>query len=139
MTENDWEPDIIAFCCRHCAYAAADLAGSLRLGYPASIKVVEVPCTGKFDVLHAMRAFEAGADGVLVAGRLEGECHYQVGNLYARQRVEYVQKLLDEIGLNGRRIQMINLSAAMAAQFARAAAEMTGEIKRIGPNPLGKG
>jgi F420-non-reducing hydrogenase iron-sulfur subunit len=67
-TENGWEPNIIAFCCRHCAYAAADLAGSLRLEYPASIKVVELPCTGKFDVLYALRAFEDGADGVMVAG-----------------------------------------------------------------------
>ena len=65
---NGWEPNIIAFFCRHCAYAAADLAGSLRLEYPASIKVVELPCTGKFDVLYAMRAFEDGADGIMVAG-----------------------------------------------------------------------
>jgi F420-non-reducing hydrogenase iron-sulfur subunit len=68
VAENGWEPSIIAFCCRYCAYAAADLAGSLRIEYPASIKVVELPCTGKFDVLHAMRAFEDGADGVIVAG-----------------------------------------------------------------------
>lgn len=63
-----WEPSIIAFCCRHCAYAAADLAGGLRLKYPPAVKVVELPCTGKFDVLYALRAFEHGADGVLVAG-----------------------------------------------------------------------
>ncbi len=68
VTENDWQPNIVAFCCRHCAYAAADLAGSLRLEYPASIKVIELPCTGKFDVLYALRAFEDGADGVMVAG-----------------------------------------------------------------------
>jgi hypothetical protein len=68
VIENGWEPNIVAFCCRHCAYAAADLAGSLRLEYPASVKVVELPCTGKFDVLYAMRAFEDGADGVMVAG-----------------------------------------------------------------------
>jgi F420-non-reducing hydrogenase iron-sulfur subunit len=63
-----WEPNIIAFCCRHCAYAAADLAGGLRLKYPASVKVVELPCTGKFDVLYALRAFEDGADGAMVSG-----------------------------------------------------------------------
>ena len=68
MSENSFEPNIVAFCCRHCAYAAADLAGSLRLEYPASVKVVEVPCTGKFDELYALRAFEEGADGILVAG-----------------------------------------------------------------------
>lgn len=63
-----WEPNIVAFCCRHCAYAAADLAGGLRLRYPASIKVIELPCTGKFDVLYALRAFEDGADGAMVSG-----------------------------------------------------------------------
>jgi coenzyme F420-reducing hydrogenase delta subunit len=69
---------------------------------------------------------------------MPGECHYLEGNLRARQRVEYVQRLLEEIGLNGRRIQMINLSAAMAGQFAYAIAEMTAEIQGIGPNALGK-
>lgn len=69
---------------------------------------------------------------------MPGECHYLEGNLRARRRVEYVQHLLEEIGLNGRRIQMINLSAAMGGQFAYAAAEMTAEIQGIGPNPLGE-
>jgi coenzyme F420-reducing hydrogenase delta subunit len=68
MSVNGFEPDIVAFACRHCAYAAADLAGSMRLDYPASIKVVELPCTGKLDVLYVLRAFEDGADGVMVAG-----------------------------------------------------------------------
>jgi F420-non-reducing hydrogenase iron-sulfur subunit len=63
-----WEPQIVAFCCRHCAYAAADLAGGLRLAYPSSIKVFELPCTGRLDVLHVLRTFEDGADGVMVAG-----------------------------------------------------------------------
>ena len=68
MTSNGFIPDIIAFCCRHCAYAAADLAGTMRLDYPSSVKVVELPCTGKLDVLYVLRAFEDGADGVMVAG-----------------------------------------------------------------------
>jgi F420-non-reducing hydrogenase iron-sulfur subunit len=68
MTKNGFKPNIVAFCCRHCAYAAADLAGGLRLEYPGSIKVIELPCTGKFDALYALRAFEDGADGVMVAG-----------------------------------------------------------------------
>jgi F420-non-reducing hydrogenase iron-sulfur subunit len=65
---DGWEPQIVAFCCRHCAYAAADLAGGLRLAYPSSIKVFELPCTGRLDVLHVLRTFEDGADGVMVAG-----------------------------------------------------------------------
>ena len=68
MSSNGFSPEIVAFCCRHCAYAAADLAGSMRLDYPSSVKVVELPCTGKLDVLYVLRAFEDGADGVMVAG-----------------------------------------------------------------------
>ena len=68
MSSDGFEPEIVAFCCRHCAYAAADLAGSMRLEYPASIKVIELPFTGKLDVLYVLRAFENGADGVMVAG-----------------------------------------------------------------------
>ncbi len=69
MTEaNGFDPQIVAFCCHYCAYAAADLAGSMRLEYPTSIKVIELPCTGKLDILYVLRAFEDGADGVLVAG-----------------------------------------------------------------------
>ena len=68
MTPDSFIPEIVAFCCRYCAYAAADLAGSMRLDYPPSIKVFELPCTGKLDVLYVLRAFEDGADGVMVAG-----------------------------------------------------------------------
>jgi len=59
---------VIAYCCEHCAYAAADLAGGLRMQYPPSIKVVQVPCTGRIDVLTVLLAIENGADGVMVAG-----------------------------------------------------------------------
>lgn len=68
MTLSNFTPQIVAFCCRHCAYTAADLAGSLRLQYPPQIKIVELPCTGRLDVVEALHAFEHGADGVLVAG-----------------------------------------------------------------------
>jgi coenzyme F420-reducing hydrogenase delta subunit len=65
---DGFEPQIVAFCCRHCAYAAADMAGGMRLTYPTGIKILELPCTGKLDVIHVLRAFEDGTDGVLVAG-----------------------------------------------------------------------
>lgn len=68
MTATDFEPRIIAFCCRYCAYAAADLAGSMRLSYPANIKIVQLPCTGRVDLLHMLKAMESGVDGVFVAG-----------------------------------------------------------------------
>jgi F420-non-reducing hydrogenase iron-sulfur subunit len=65
---NCFTPEIVAFCCHYCAYAAADLAGSMRLEYPPAIKIIMLPCTGKLDVTYVLRAFEDGADGVLVAG-----------------------------------------------------------------------
>src|SRR3989304_1639673 len=94
---------IVAFCCFYCAYAAADLAGVMRLSYPPNVKVVLLPCTGGGDPLYILRAFEAGADGVFVAGCLEGQCDYQVGNLQAKSRVRYLKKLLDEAGIGGER------------------------------------
>ncbi len=134
---NDlFEPRVIAFCCRHCAYAAADLAGSSRQVYPPSLKIVELPCTGRMDVLGVLRTFEEGVDGVLVAGCLSGKCHYLKGNLHARQRVDYVKHLLAEIGLDSERIQMINISAAMGAEFARAATEQVERVRSLGASPL---
>ena len=131
-----FEPEIVAFCCHYCAYAAADLAGVMRLQYPPNIKIILLPCSGRLDVVEVLRTFEQGADGVLVAGCLEGDCHFQEGNLYARRRVEHIKELLDQIGLDGRRIQMLNMSSAMGAHFAMAAAEITAEVQFLGPNPL---
>jgi coenzyme F420-reducing hydrogenase delta subunit len=130
------EIHIVAFCCHYCAYAAADLAGSLRLQYPPSIHVVKLPCTGKLDVLLVLHAFEHGADGVMVAGCLEGDCHYQSGNLNAKRRVNYVKRLLQDIGLEPERVRMVNMSSAMAKQWADAVSEMDEVVRKLGPNPL---
>jgi len=137
MTQTpEFEPQIVAFCCLHCAYAAADLAGGSRCGYPSSIKIIAVPCTGRVDSLHLLKALEDGADGVLVAGCLSGRCHFQTGNLHANQRVEHVRGLLEEIGLERERVRMINVSAGMGVQFAERAKEMAETISALGPNPL---
>ena len=83
-----YEPRILALCCHYCAYAAADLAGSLRLQYPSNVRVLRFPCTGKIEPNTILSAFEKGIDGVMVAGCLEGGCHFLEGNLRARRRVE---------------------------------------------------
>lgn len=106
------------------------------MGYPASIKIIRVPCTGKVDALHLMRSFEKGADGVYLVGCLEGDCHFNKGNFRARARVEQVQKLLDSIGVGGRRLQMFNLSSSDGPMFARFAQEMHARILEAGPNPI---
>ncbi len=133
-----FEPKIVAFCCHYCAFAAADLAGSMRLSYPSNVKIVKIPCTGRVDVGHLLKAFEAGADGVYVAGCLEGNCHYIEGNIWAKKRVQSVKRLLDEIGLGGDRLEMYNMSAAMGQRFAEVANEMTERIRQLGPSPLNR-
>jgi len=133
-----FEPKIVAFCCHYCAYSAADLAGSMRLQYPANIRVIEMPCSGTTDARVLLKAFEEGADGVFVAGCLEGDCHFLKGNYRAKKRVGYVKKLLGEIGLEPERLEMYNLSAAMGVRFAEIAKEMTERIKGLGPSPLNK-
>jgi coenzyme F420-reducing hydrogenase delta subunit len=136
MEENNFEPQILAFCCKYCAYAAGDLAGSMRLNYPANVKVIQVPCTGRVDMLHLLKAIEEEADGVYVAGCLEGECHFIEGNLKTKKKVAAVQKLLSEAGLEPERVKMFNLSSAMGPRFAEIAAEMTETIKKLGPTPI---
>ncbi len=130
-----FEPEIVAFCCHYCAYTAADMAGSMRIGYPPNVKIIKAPCSGKIDAIHIMKALEKGADGVYVAGCLEGDCHFKNGNNNAARRVKYLQKLLDEIGVGGERIAMITMSAGMGGRFAETAAEFTEKIRKLGPNP----
>lgn len=127
---------IIAYCCQYCAYAAADLAGNLRLQYPPAIKIVQLPCTGKLEVLMVLQALEGGADGVMVAGCMPGDCHFLQGNHSAKRRVKHVKDLLAEIGLEADRVRMFNMSSAMGARFAAAAQEMTEQIVALGPSPL---
>ena len=108
----------------------------MRLQYPNNIKIISIPCTGKVDLIHLLRAFEKGADGVYVLGCLEGECRYDSGNIRARKRVEQAQQILEGIGIGGERVQMHNLSSSEAPRFVRIAKEMTERIKEMGPNPI---
>lgn len=130
------KPIILAFCCHYCAYAAADLAGSMRLKYPADVRVLRLPCTGKVEIDFLMRAFERGADGVVVAGCLEGGCHFQEGNLRARKRTERVKGYLSEIGIEPERLEMFNLSSAEGSRFAEIIQEMGERLAKIGLSPL---
>ena len=108
----------------------------MRLSYPSSVKVIQVPCTGRVDIIHLLKAIEDGADGVYVAGCLEGECHYLSGNLKAKKRVEYVKKVLKEIDIEPERVEMFNLSAGEGPRFAEIAREMVERIKKLGPSPV---
>jgi len=134
--KDGFEPLIIAFCCNYCAYAAADLAGSARLQYPPNMRIIRVPCTGRIDVIHILKALENGADGIYVAGCLEGNCHYLTGNLRVKKRVQCVRDLLSHIGIEKERVEMYNMSAAEGSKFVEVAKEMTERIRKLGPSPL---
>ncbi len=140
-TQNNasFEPQITAFYCIYCGYMAADTAGALHIQYPANVKFVRMPCIGKTDVRYLLEAFEQGADGVYIVACPIGNCHHVRGNERGRNRLEHAKKILDEIGLNGERLNMYFMSGSQGQSFAMAAQEMTERIRKLGPNPLKNG
>lgn len=132
MNKDSFEPQIIGFCCHYCAYAAADLAGTLRIEYPSNIKIIRVPCSGKVDIIYLLKAFENGADFVFVAGCEEGNCHFLEGNFRAKKRIKYTKELLKEIGIEEERLEMYNVSASQGKKFAQLCQQMTEKIKKLG-------
>jgi F420-non-reducing hydrogenase iron-sulfur subunit len=123
---------IVAFCCEHSAYPAADLAGRLGLHYRESLRIIQVPCAGRVDVIHILKAFENGAAGVLVLGCEDGACHHITGNTRAKERVKYSDMLLNEVSVGGRAVAMFNLSPNAPHKFVRAVNEITKIIKESG-------
>jgi F420-non-reducing hydrogenase iron-sulfur subunit len=136
MDSEKFEPKIVAFCCHYCAYSSADLAGSMRIQYPPNVRIIRTPCTGRLETEFYMKALEFGADGVLIAGCLEGGCHFVEGNLYAKRRVNATRQLLSEIGLDQDRLRMVNVSAAMGRPLAEAIFDMVQTVRQLGPNPI---
>lgn len=131
-----FEPKIITFMCNWCGYAAADLAGVSRLQYPATVRIIRTMCTGRFDPGFVLRAFEKGADGVLICGCHPGDCQYIEGNLKGKDRVEMTQKMLEGIGINPERLRLEWVSASEGPIFAKLVREFSEIIRKIGPNPL---
>ena len=135
MNDN-FEPEITAFYCIFCGYMAADTAGALSIQYPANVKFVRLPCTGKADARYLLEAFESGADGVYIVACPIGNCHHVRGNERGLARVEYTKGMLDEIGLGAERLDMYFMSGSQGQAFALAAQEMTERIRALGTNPL---
>ena len=136
---DDFQPEITAFTCNYCGYMAADTAGALRASYPADIKLVRLPCTGKTDLQYLLDAFEQGADGVYVVACGLGNCHHERGNERGRARVQRAKVLLEAIGLEPERLDMFFVSGGMGATFAEIARGMAGRIRALGPSPLRNG
>jgi coenzyme F420-reducing hydrogenase delta subunit len=131
-----FEPEITAFYCVYCGYMAADTAGALRVQYPANVKFVRMPCTGKTDVRYLLEAFEQGADGVYVVACPIGNCHHVRGNERGLARLKRAKRILDEIGLGGERLDMFFMSGSQAYSFTEAVQTMTERIRQLGPNPI---
>ena len=127
------ERRIVAFCCRECAYAAADTSANARTALPPSVRLVLVPCTGRVGPLHLLRALADGADGVMVAGCLLGQCHYREGNFNAVDRVAFVRRLLESVGVEPERCRMFTMSAGEPPKFVAACKEMDRVIGALPP------
>ena len=134
--DSAWKPRLLGFLCRWCSYPGADLAGTSRKKYPANIRVIRVPCSGRVDPLFILKALRLGFDGVLVSGCHPGDCHYQTGNYFARRRIAITKKFLEYLGINPKRLQASWVSASEGGKFAELVTEMTQELEEIGRNRL---
>ncbi|RDE11816.1 MAG: F420-nonreducing hydrogenase [Candidatus Thorarchaeota archaeon] len=128
--------NIIIFGCQQCMYAASDLAGTMKLQYDASSRIIRMPCTARLDINFLLKALQEGADGVLVVGCHPGDCAFKTGNLGAERRVRFTKKLIEQLGLDERRVKMVFVSAAEGDKFAAEVNKFAEEIRAIGPNPL---
>ena len=134
--ESDWEPKLLGFLCKWCSYAGADLAGTSRKKYPANIRIIKVPCSGRVDPLFVLKALRLGYDGVLVSGCHPGDCHYLTGNYRARRRMAILRKFLEYTGVEPERVQMSWCSASEGDKFAKVVTEVTKQLREIGPIQL---
>ena len=121
-------PGITVLACRYCGGVPAEMAGVRRTGYPATVKVVDVPCTGTVAPLHLLAALEQGADGVMVVACPSGGCHHLDGERRADRRVEYARAALAEAGLDPGRLRLVHLGIGNAAAFAEAVREFSASL-----------
>jgi len=134
--KNDFDPRIIAFCCNWCSYAGADLAGGMRLKYAPNILPIRVMCSGRISPHFVIKAFQEGADGVLVTGCHIGDCHYMKGNYIAKKRVAMMRELFKFIGINPGRLRIEWVAAAEGPKWAALVDDFTRTIRKLGPSPL---
>lgn len=134
--EPDELPQITVFTCIYCGYTSVDMAGTAGIQYPAAVKVIKLPCTGKMDTLYILKAFEQGADAVMVVACTKGTCHHLEGNLRAEKRVSRAKEILEAIGLGRDRVDIFFVTGSQGSAFVGAVEEMTARVQKLGPNPL---
>ena len=133
---KEFEPNILGFLCNWCSYAGADLAGTSRMRYPTNLKSIRVMCSGRVDPAFVLEALKRGVDGVLIAGCHPGDCHYQSGNYKTNRRIKLLKKLLEELGIDPKRVRFEYVSASEGQKFATVVTEFVAEMKKLGPNSL---
>lgn len=133
MTEERFEPKIIAFLCNWCSYRAADLAGTSRIQYQPNVRMIRVMCSGRVDPTFVLKAFALGADGVMIAGCHPGECHYLEQNYKAMRRYYMLRHTLRALGVEDDRVRLQWASAAEGLQLAHAINEMVEQVRTLGP------
>jgi F420-non-reducing hydrogenase iron-sulfur subunit len=133
MSDERFEPKIIAFLCNWCSYRAADLAGTARMKYQPNIRTIRVMCSGRVDPSFILKAYSLGADGVMIAGCHPGECHYLEQNYKAMRRYEMLRHTLLAMGMDDHRLRLQWASAAEGTVLAAAISEMSEQVRALGP------
>jgi coenzyme F420-reducing hydrogenase delta subunit len=133
MADSNFEPKIVAFVCNWCTYTGADLAGTSRMKYQSNVRMIRLPCTGRIDPMFIIKAFESGADGVLVSGCHPGDCHYTAGNFHARRRWILFRQLLKFIGIDESRVFFSWVSASEGKKWVDVINEVTDTVRNKGP------
>jgi coenzyme F420-reducing hydrogenase delta subunit len=123
----------VAFCCHWCTYSGADLAGLNRMNYPANIRLLRVPCSGRVNPQYVLTAFNKGCDAVLVCGCHPGDCHYATGNYFAKRRMMAFKRLLEYTGMEPQRFQVKWISGSEAGKFRDTVVKVCDEIRELGP------
>jgi coenzyme F420-reducing hydrogenase delta subunit len=130
---SSWSPKVVAFVCNWCTYTGADLAGTTRLKMDPNVRVIKLPCSSRVNPLFIIKAFERGADGVIVSGCHTGDCHYSTGNYHARRRFAILHDLLHFMGVDNERVTFAWVSASEGNKWQEVVNETTARVKQLGP------
>jgi len=131
--DKNFKPKITLF---HCINTFSDGASlPIAAEVDCELQSVKLPCSSMVKDVFLLRAFEAGSDAVIVLVCPEGQCRYVEGNLRAKKRVIWVKKLLDEIGLDGRRLSIFNVSSEDEGTAVRILQKIRSDLADLGPNP----
>jgi coenzyme F420-reducing hydrogenase delta subunit len=137
LSNNGFEPKLLAFCCNWCSYAGADLAGVSRLQMPHNLRIIRVMCSGRVSPEWVIKALSSGMDGVMVLGCHIGDCHYIDGNHRTKKRFAILSKLLGTLGINPNRLYLDWVSASEGVKFQDVVTKFVNHVKELGPSPIG--